>query len=284
MGRESICDFQQAQSLDREHLRRLRTLHEGLAGSFGAALSDLLRNPVNVSVTTIDQVTYGEFISGLETPSCFNLLKAEPLGDRLMLDVEPSILYPMIDRLLGGGHENEPPPSRPLSEIELPLAARITRLFLQQLCHVWKSSLDVDLKLAVLQVESNPRLLRVLPADEMVVLVGFQLGIGDLRGMMRLCLPCRAIRRIGDRLRQAPRDGNGGALVEVDVTLVTTPITTAELAGLQVGDIIATEMGVDAPAVVSIGGEAKFHAKPGVCQGRKAVRLTKAINGQPDQP
>ena len=122
-----------------------------------------------------------------------------------MFDIEPSIVYPMIDRLLGGGHENQPPPSRPLSEIELPLAARITRLFLQQLCLAWKNALDLDLKLEVLQVESNPRLLRVLPADEMVVLVGFQLRIGDLRGMMRLCLPCRAMRRSPTAFAKARR-------------------------------------------------------------------------------
>ncbi len=195
-----------------------------------------------------------------------------------MLDIEPAILYPMIDRLLGG-RGDEPPPGRPLSDIELPLAARIVRLFLGQLQAAWKGVLD--LKFEILQVESNPRLLRVLPSDEMVVVVGFQLTIGDLQGMMRLCLPCRAMQRIGESHRQAPSNCNGEALVEVAVTLATTPIATHELESLRVGDIIATETAVGSPAVVSIAGQPKFRGEPGVCQGRKAVRLTEAIEDGP---
>jgi flagellar motor switch protein FliM len=299
MGQQTTRTFQPTEVLGPGHVRRLRGLHEGLAGDFGAALSDLLRWPVDVRLSGVDQITYGEFVSALETPSYFALLKAEPLDDRLMLDVEPSILYAMIDRMLGGGRENEPPPRRPLSDIELPLAARIARLFLHHLRQAWKGVLD--LKFDILRVESNPRLLRVLPSDEMVVLVGLQLRMGDLQGMMRLCLPCRAIQRMGEGHRQgrphfnagtlagadvasadasgiaANHVGNEAALVEMEVTLATTKIEASELDGLRVGDIIATETDAGSPAIVSIGGEAKFRAKPGVLQGRKAVRLSEAI-------
>ena len=51
----------------------------------------------------MEQLTYGEFVFSLENPTCFNLLKADPLEGNLILDINPSILYPIIDRLLGGG-------------------------------------------------------------------------------------------------------------------------------------------------------------------------------------
>ena len=102
MGRKAVYDVSRSELLGPGHLRRLRTLDEGLAGDFGVALSDLLRCPVNVRLAGVDQLAYGEFVGGLQTPACFSLVKAEPLADRLMLDVEPAILYPMIDRLLGG--------------------------------------------------------------------------------------------------------------------------------------------------------------------------------------
>ena len=128
MGREAIRDISAVGVLvTAGDLRSLQTLHEGLAGVFGAALSAMLRSPVEVSLAGVDQLAYGKFVHGLEDPSCFNVLKAEPLGDRLMLDVELAILYPMLDRLLGGGHDDEPSPRRPPSDIELPLAARIVR-------------------------------------------------------------------------------------------------------------------------------------------------------------
>lgn len=269
----------EVQGVGPHHLRRLRTLHEGLARDFGAALSALLRTPADVSLTGVDQLTYGQFVCNLETPACFYLLRADPWDDRLMLDIEPSILHPMIDRLLGGGGEEEPPPDRPLTEVELCLAARIVRLFLQECRHAWENV--VDLKLDVLQVESNPRLLRVLPADELVILVGFELSVGELSGLMRFCLPCRAIQSVGDKLlpeNPAPINRSiPSLLAEVRATLAETSITAAELADLCVGDIIATETAVDSPAMVSVQGVSKFHAKPGVYQGHKAVRLTETV-------
>ena len=86
-------------------MRALQTLHEGFGRNFGAALSALLRSIVEVKLTSVDQLTYSEFVFSLENPSCFNLLKAEPLEGNLILDINPSILYPIIDRLLGGGRE-----------------------------------------------------------------------------------------------------------------------------------------------------------------------------------
>jgi flagellar motor switch protein FliM len=275
MGGEAVYEVSRSELLGPGHLRRLRTLHEGLVDDFAAALSDLLRCPVDVRLAGVDQLAYGQFVGSVDTPACFNVLKAEPLDDRLMLDVEPAILYPMIDRLLGG-RGDEPPPGRPLGDIELPLAARIVRLFLGQLQAAWKSVLN--LKFDILQVESNPRLLRVLPSDEMVVVVGFQLTIGELSGMMRLCLPCRAMQRMGETHRQTPPSCDGETLVEVAVTLATTPIAAQELESLRVGDIIATETAVGSPVVVSVAGQPRFRGEPGVCQGRKAVRLTEAID------
>ena len=68
-----------------------------------------------MSLAGVDQRTYGEFVDNLDTPACFHVLRAGPLDERLLLDIEPSILYPLIDRMLGGGREDEPPLGRPLT-------------------------------------------------------------------------------------------------------------------------------------------------------------------------
>ena len=92
----------------KEQMRALQSLHEGFGRNFGAALSALLRSIVEVKLTSVDQLTYGEFVFSLENPTCFNLLRAEPLEGNLILDINPSILYPIIDRLLGGGKDAGP--------------------------------------------------------------------------------------------------------------------------------------------------------------------------------
>ena len=106
-SREKIApyDFKRPERVGKEQMRALQSLHEGFGRNFGAALSALLRSIVEVKLTSVDQLTYSEFVFSLENPTCFNLLTAKPLDGNLVLDINPSILYPIINRLLGGGKE-----------------------------------------------------------------------------------------------------------------------------------------------------------------------------------
>jgi flagellar motor switch protein FliM len=273
-------------------MRALQSLHEGFGRNFGAALSALLRSIVEVKLTSVDQLTYSEFVFSLENPTCFNLLRADPLEGNLILDINPSVLYPVIDRLLGGGKETGPLARRPLTEIELRLVARITGLFLKELQRAWQNV--VALELTVERVESNPQLVQIVPPNEVVVVVSFELTIGDIRGMMNLCIPFNSIERIGGKLTSnswvsysksgvtaESRDRIGrqldGALVEVVVTLADSHITTADLVGLRVGDIIATNHDVAELLEVSVAGSPKFRASCGALKGRKAIQISEKI-------
>src|SRR5512145_3069931 len=191
-------DFKRPERVGKEQMRALQSLHEGFGRNFGAALSGLLRSIVEVKLTSVDQLTYSEFVFSLENPTCFNLLRAEPLEGNLILDINPAILYPIIDRLLGGGKDSGPISRRPLTEIELRLVGRITRLFLHELKHAWEGVLP--LKLSVERVESNPQLVQIVPPNEVVVLISFELTLGELRGMVNLCIPFNSIERISGKL------------------------------------------------------------------------------------
>ncbi|MEN6451823.1 MAG: FliM/FliN family flagellar motor switch protein [Thermoguttaceae bacterium] len=253
-----------------------------MAGELAAALGIMLRERPKIAVVDVDRIPYGEFLAGLETPAFFNLVKSNPPGDCLMLAIEPSILYPMIDRLLGG-EGDDCPPCRPLSDIELPLAARVVRLFLEQLGLAWRHLADVQL--AVVAVESNPRLMRALPADEPVTVVRFRVCLGRCEGSIWLCLPRRLIDGLATLIEQSDGSPVGPVLeaatsassVEVTVTLATTPVDDNQLRSLRIGDIIATETAAGAPAVMSVGGRPAFLARPGVYEGRMAVCIAEAI-------
>lgn len=289
--REKITpyDFKRPERVGKEQMRALQTMHEGFGRNFGAALSALLRSIVEVKLTSVDQLTYSEFVFSLENPTCFNLIKALPLEGTLILDINPAILYPVIDRLLGGGNEPGSLTRRPLTEIELRLVRRITDLFLQEMHHAWESVLDLDL--SVERVESNPQLVQIVPPNEVVVLISFELTIGEVRGMMNLCIPFNSIERISTKLSanswvtygKKPASDESirklserlhGAVVEVVVRLAESQISTGDLIGLRVGDIITTEHDIHSPLNVVIEGHTKFHAAPGTFKGRKAIRVT----------
>jgi flagellar motor switch protein FliM len=289
-AREKISpyDFKRPERVGKEQMRALQSLHEGFGRNFGAALSALLRSIVEVKLTSVDQLTFSEFVFSLENPTCFNLLRAEPLEGNLILDINPSILYPIIDRLLGGGKDAGPISRRPLTEIELRLVGRITGLFLRELKHAWENVLTLNL--SVERVESNPQLVQIVPPNEVVVLISFELTLGELRGMINLCIPFNSIERISSKLAANTWSTYGkaaataesrtqigrrleAAQVELVVTLAETKITTKDLIGLRVGDIITTDKDVREPLDVAVQGASKFDASLGAFKGRKAIRV-----------
>jgi len=292
--REKITpyDFKRPERVGKEQMRALQTMHEGFGRNFSAALSALLRSIVEVKLTSVDQMTYSEFVFSLENPTCFNLITASPLEGQLILDINPSLLFPIIDRLLGGGSAGSPPARRPLTEIELRLVRRITDLFLAEMKRAWENVLSLEL--SVDRVESNPQLVQIVPPNEVVVLISFELTLGTVRGMMNLCIPFNSIERISNKLStnswvefskrattretiQQISDQLGGATVELVADLAETYLSTADLLGLRVGDIVTTEKDVHSPLVLRVEGQPKFHASAGAFKGRKAVQVVDAI-------
>ena len=285
-------DFKRPERVGKEQMKALQTLHEGFGRKFAAGLSAMLRSIVEVKLTSVDQLTYSEFIFSLDNPTCFNLLRAEPLEGNLILDINPSILYPMIDRLLGGGREPSTVTRRPLTEIELRLVSRITNLFLDEMKHAWENVLELDLK--VVQVESNPQLIQIVPPNEVVVLVCFEVALIEVRGIINLCIPYNAIERISGKLasnswvtygrRQATPQSIEkisksirNMSVDMKVKLGHAHIKMSELVQLRVGDIICTEKNVNDPLLVSVEGIPKYWAKPGAYKGYTAVQITDII-------
>lgn len=292
----SPYDFKRPERVGKEQMRSLQTMHEAFGRNFGAALSALLRTIVELKLTSVDQLTYSEFVFSLENPTCFNLINANPLEGQLIVDINLSLLFPIIDRLLGGGSDPAPPARRPLTEIELRLVSRITDLFCKELKRAWENVLELDLSID--RVESNPQLVQIVPPNEVVVLISFEITLGDVRGMANLCITFNSIERISQQLtsnswvaygRKPPTPQSiqmisgqlTGSVVEVVVDLAETHIATSDLINLQIGDVITTEKDIHTPLVLSIEGRPKFHADAGVFKGRKAVQVKEIISDRP---
>jgi flagellar motor switch protein FliM len=289
-------DLADADRLPAVQVAALRALHEGVGRSFSASLSAQLRTVVEVKLAWIEQVTYGEFVSRLHNPTCASVVRVAPLGGKWILDVNPNLLYAMIDRLLGGGREPGLIALRPLTEIELRLASRVTKLFLRELEQAWQPT--TELSLTIDRVESNPRLVLSAPSNEVVVLAGFETRINELRGAITLCLPAASLAPFAARISPAaerssspgltkgsappPEGDTARASVELVVLLAETKIPIPDLHNLRVGDIIATEQKVGSPLAVTVEGKISFCAHPGAVEGRKAVRIEEVYPPAPE--
>jgi flagellar motor switch protein FliM len=295
-GSISVYDFKRPERVSKEQMRGFQALHDGFSRELGAALSSMLRSIVEVKLISVDQLTYSEFVFSLENPTCFNLLESTGLDGHMILELHPSIIFPFMDRLLGGGREQQPNiPNRPLTDIELRLVSRITDFVLRGLESAWGNLCQLGLR--VRQVESNPQLIQIVPPNEVIVLISFEISMGDSRGIMNLCIPFNTIEPLAGKLSSDhwstyskktadPRQlvnletGLSQAPIEMVVELARTTISAGEVMGLAVGDVIMTETPRDQSLKVWIEEEPMFEGSPGAYKAHKAIR----IQGRVERP
>jgi len=286
-------DFKRPERVSKDQMRALQTLHETFARNFGASLSGFLRTIVEVKVATCEQMTYSEFISGLPNPTSFNLIQSDKLEGEMCLEISPLIIYPIIDRLLGGTSQELFIPQRPMTLIETRLISNITTRGLTALSEAWAGVKQMSF--TILATESNPQLVQIVPPNEVVVIVGFELKLANRAGTMNLCIPYNVIEPVMDQLnaqnwfsasksQRSPEVealiGKGLNVAPIGLTaeLARTSITLRDLVQLEIGDMIETEKGASDPIVVCVEGEPKFFATVGQFKGKKALRITKVIS------
>ncbi len=293
----SVYDFKRPERVSKDQMRALQTIHEGFARNFGAALSAFLRTIVDTRVATIEQLTYSEFIHSLPSPTCFNLLTAQPLEGQLCLELSPLIVYPIIDRLLGGTNAEIFIPQRPLTTIEMRLVNRIIERALVHLAEAWSELVSVEFKVS--GTESNPHLVQIVAPNEVVVVLGFEIKIGARAGTMSICIPFNVIEPVIGKLAAqswfAYARGGGGkertrrvegrvklAEVEMRAYLGETKLRLSDLLSLAPGDIIKLEKLVNRDFVIRVRGQNKFAGRLGQLRGNKALRITRnAIATEP---
>jgi flagellar motor switch protein FliM len=290
-------DFKRPERVSKDQMRALEALHEGFGRNFGAALSGYLRTIIEVSVANIEQLTYSEFIHSLPNPTCFNLLKAEQLDGQLCLEISPLIIYPVIDRLLGGSNADLFIPQRPLTQIEQRLVQKITDRATHHLSEAWSNLTPVTFSMQ--DFESNPQLVQIVPPNETVVVVGFELKMGNRAGTMSLCIPYNVIEPIMGILAQqswfsyqrkgSQDDSNrrltrtvSNAPVELRAILARTTIRVNDLLGLAVGDVITTDRRVGSECFVQVEGRNKFMGELGMFRSARSIRITRVCPEQPE--
>lgn len=285
-------DFKRPERVSKDQMRALENLHEAFSRNFGAALSGFLRTIMEVKVANIEQMTFSEFTHSLPNPTCFNLLSCEPLEGNICLEISPLIIYPVIDRLLGGSNAELFIPQRPLTAIENRLVGKILARAMTAMHEAWLNIVEAEFKLE--ESESNPALVQIVPPNEVVVVVGFELKMGSRAGTMSLCIPYAVIEPVVDKLssqswsayKKTTRDAElqkrlanslESARVDVSAVLANTTMTVNDLANLQVGDMILTEKPAASPLALTIEGKRKFIGQLGQHRGNRAYKVTRSI-------
>ena len=271
-------NFRRPDRISKEQLRSLHFLHDRFAHNVSTSLSAFLRSVTEVTIVSVEQFAYSEFLMSLPEQTAFYAVSLDPLEGVAAVELNPAVAFTLVDRLLGGTGENTGL-SRPLTEIEQNVIDSVMKLLLDALSDVWRVVTEVNFRIH--GRETRPQMLQVMGPNEIVVLLGFDIKVADSRGMLNLCIPATAIEATGDRFvqgsqrtrRQPTKEeeawlGANLGRVTVPVTaMLETTLAAEELLKLRPGDIVALGHSINQPIDVMVG---KIH--------RFAGRL--AQNGQ----
>lgn len=289
-----LYDFRRPDKFAKDQLRTLQMLHETFARLLGSSLSGYLRTGVHADLVSVGQLPYEEFMRSI-TSSVITIFSMPPLVGQALMEIEFNVVLAMIDRLLGGPG-NMSKKSNVLTDIEKVLTETIINRAFEQLQVAWEGIAAFTVRREA--TETQAQFVQIVPPNDVVISVLFEIQLGDIRGAMSLCIPYVVLKPITEKL-SALRWFASSMKVDVgqhtaelakrlehtrlpcSACLGGTTLTVREILDLKVGDIITLNRSRSDELELLVGSKVKFHGKPCV-QGKKlAIYVTEAIS-QPD--
>lgn len=286
-----VYDFKRALRFSKDQIRGISRIHENYARLLTTFFSAQLRTYVNISVASVDQVPYEEFIRSIPKMTVLNIYSVEPLEGRMLMEVNPNIAYSLLDRLLGG-KGNGVKQVDSLTEIETMLMSQLFEKSLANLKEAWESIVDIDPVLEDFEV--NPQFLQMVSPNETVVVVSLDTEIGDTSGMINICIPHIVLEPIIPHLSvhywmrtvDKQRDPEAyeiineniqHAHIEAKAILGETSIDIESFLKLHTNDVIRLKQPIEEPLCLTIDNDPKFYVQPGKSKKHMAVQVLERV-------
>jgi flagellar motor switch protein FliM len=265
-------NFRRPDRVSKDQLRSLHLLHDRFALNVSTSLSAFLRAMTEVSIVSVEQFAYSEFLMSLPDPTAFYAIGMHPLDGIAALELSPAVAFTMVDRLLGGSGTT-PPPNRALTEIEQNVVDSVMKVLLENLSETWKPITEVQFRIQ--GRETRPQMLQVTGPNEVVILLVFDIRIGETRGMLNLSIPAASIEAVSEsfaqgwhRTRRQP-SAEEQAWLLANLSRMSMPVTAQlettlsgrELLALRKGDVILLDHSAADPIGIRVAAVPRFEGQ-----------------------
>ncbi len=284
-------DFARPSKFSKEHLRTLEIIFEHYGRLISTNLPVYLRKTVQVEVMNSEAVTYQEFSNALSNPVLLGIVNFAPLQGNIIIEMATNLGYSIVDRMLGGRGDSLEK-AREFSEIELLIIEKILVVCVNLLKEPWQNVVDIHPHLE--RIETNSQYAQIISPSEMIAIVTMNVKIGNVEGLMNICLPYLTLEDVIDKLNTRYWYSNiqshdstdyaetiesliQRAIVPVKAVLGKSVVSVNDFATLQPGDIIRLDREVEDELDVYVGNIRKFTALPGSSNDKYAVRITSVI-------
>jgi len=288
-------DFRRPDRIPKSQVRAIHLLHDTFVRNLVSSLSAYLRSYLTVNLVSVEQLSYAEFLDGLPSPTCMVSLGLSPYDGNGVLELNPSLVFPILEMLLGGTGKASSAIQRDITEIEQKLLDGLFRIILHDLREAWKGVTDVDFTIE--SMETEPQLLHILAPNEAVVSIGVEVRIGETVGMMNIAMPSIVIKMMRQKFDQqwsvrkthASRSEQSrvlrllrGANLTLEARMEGKTLSVREFLGLAEGHLLTFDFPVERPIDLLVNGIHKFSGQV-VSTGRKRACLIDTVKLVPNQ-
>lgn len=190
-------NFARPSKFSKDHLRTLVFIFEHYARLLSTSLPVYLRKNVQVEVMHAEAATFQEFSNSLSNPVLIGVVNFAPLEGTIVIEMASGLGYTIVDRMLGGsGTPLEK--AREFTEIELSIIERVMSVCTNLLVEPWINVQELNPTLE--RIETNSQFAQFVSPNEMTSVVTMDIKIGDVQGLMNICIPYTVVEPVIDKI------------------------------------------------------------------------------------
>lgn len=287
-----VYDFKRALRFSKDQIRSLTRIHENFARLLTTYFSAQLRTYIQITLVSVDQIPFEEFISSIPNMTLINIFDVSPLEGNILMEVNPNVAYSMLERLMGGYGSSSGKVDN-MTEIETKILTNLFERSFDSLREAWSGLIDIDPFLT--EMEVNPQFLQMISPNETVIVISFSITIGESSGMINICIPHVVLEPIIPNLsvqywmqtnKKEPTPEQSielerrikNATLPIVAELGKGQISIEDFLHLQLGDVISLDTSIEEPLTIRIGDKPKFTGQPGKLRNRMAVQILEILN------
>jgi flagellar motor switch protein FliM len=288
--RMRAVDFTRPTKFTSEQERRLGRTLEAFCRTASGRLTAELRVPLELEVLTSTQLTWANAHAAVPANSTAAIFNVEPIGTRMLLSTESTLLLGAIELLLGGTIDGGVKERR-MTDIDQALGRHFLERLLAQLTLIWTDVAGLNLSLET--VDQHMETAQMVSVSEPTLSFMMEARLSGLSATLALLIPWSAIAPVADQF--AARDDGRDARSEDDATSVRRAVGDVEMTiraevasvAMPIEAVLALKEGdllrLNAPAssgITLFADKVPVHkGKPGRSGSRRAAQVAGRIGG-----
>ncbi len=275
-----------------ERLPMLEIVFDRLVRLTTTSLRNFTSDNVEVSLDAITSVRFGDYLNSIPLPAILGVFKAEEWDGFGLVTVESSLIYSIIDVLLGGGRGTAAArvEGRPYTTIETNLVRRMVEIILADAEQAFAPLSPVHFNLE--RLETTPRFAAISRPANAAIMVELRIDMEDRGGTVEIMMPYATLEPIRDLLLQMFMGEKFGrdpiweshlateihaAEIEVDAVLYETHLPLGRVLNLDVGQTLLFDIGPKDPVTVKCGSIPLTEGTLGKVDDSIAIQISKAL-------